>query len=169
MFKRFFKRKSKHESKKLESKKQPYQEISLSQISFNKNFDSPVKILIVDDADINRYVLKRYIEIYKKNHNVLIDIHEAANGLECLEKVKNTDYNIIFMDLIMPFMGGIEATKKIFERKSNQILIIGLTGQIEQDTQEKIKESGMQYCIHKPVEMDTIHSILEIFLLDMNQ
>ncbi len=121
-----------------------------------------LKILIVDDADINRYVLKKYIEIYQQSRGVDISVSEALNGLDCFEKASNDDFTIIFMDLVMPFMNGIEATKKILEKPGHKPVIIGLTGQIEENTKTQIKESGMKYCIYKPVDMQTIHSFLDL-------
>lgn len=168
MFKKFLKKISKKDKDKDKDKDEDksFDIRVLEENIDKKSLDDTIKILIVDDADINRYVLKRYIEIYKKQNDTNIQIDEASNGVSCVEKCKTVNYDIVFMDLIMPFMGGIEAAKKILEGKNKSPVIIGLTGQIEQNTQVLIRESGMKYCIHKPVDISTIHSLLEIFFLN---
>ena len=87
-----------------------------------------INILIVDDAKINRYVLKRYLMRLKKN----ISITEADDGLDCLKKVSENTYDVIFIDLKMPVMDGITATKEIL--KNHKMPIFGVTGQVENES-----------------------------------
>lgn len=65
--------------------------------------------MIVDDTEFNVYALKSLLE------KIIIkaDIQSAGNGIEALKKVKEKEYDLIFMDISMPVMDGISATKEI--------------------------------------------------------
>ena len=116
------------------------------------------KILIVDDAYINRYVLKKFIN--RKNKNIIIE--EAENGLDALNMCRDTDYDIIFMDIKMPIMDGNESAIRIKKIK-NWVKIYGVTGQVyENDLKESIK-SGMDLCLAKPVKYSDVENIIVNF------
>ena len=85
------------------------------------------KHLVVDDTQVNRYIISRFIQKYNKNFH----IDESSNGEDAIEKVKNNNYDLIFMDIRMPGKyNGIETCKIIKNLNVNQI-VIGFTGQIE--------------------------------------
>jgi len=91
----------------------------------------------------------------------------ANNGQEAVEMVSRGSYELIFMDLQMPVMGGIDATKGIrgnFNLK-NQPAIIAMTGHALTGVKEECKESGMNAFLTKPVSLDdfrrTIPACLE--------
>ena len=108
--------------------------------------------LIVDDAQINRYIIKRYL--LKYNTTFIID--EAMNAESSVNYAKNNDYDIIFMDIKMPGKyDGIEASKLIREFKPNQT-IYGFTGQVEE---KNIKT--MNRIIEKPTSRQEILKILD--------
>lgn len=111
------------------------------------------KVLIVDDASINRYVLKKYIERIDKN---IISL-EAETGMVCLEILKHhDDIDIIFLDLIMPGISGLDTTIEI--RKYNKsIIIYGVTGQIE--SREKLLSIGMNGVFFKPLNYNELKNI----------
>lgn len=115
-------------------------------------------ILIVDDADINRYVLKKYIS--KLMPNVVLD--EASNGIESVDMAKTKHYDIIFMDIKMPGLDGIGATEMI-SKNDPCSLIYGVTGQIEKESVMKALSSGMKGCIAKPLDRNEIYRILNDF------
>jgi CheY-like chemotaxis protein len=80
------------------------------------------KILIVDDVDVNRLLLNELLSDFN------IDILEADNGKECINIfINNSDISLIFMDIQMPLMNGIEATKYIRENLNKDIPIIAVT------------------------------------------
>jgi CheY-like chemotaxis protein len=111
--------------------------------------------LIVDDAKINRYIIKRYLEKY--NSSFIID--EVSNGEDAVEKSRYNDYTIIFMDIKMPGKyDGIQASNIIKAFKPNQI-IIGLTGQVE-NTNVK----SMYRILAKPTDRQELISIIEEIL-----
>lgn len=113
------------------------------------------KVLIVDDAQINRYVLKSYIQHI--NPNIIIE--EACSGIQAVDMAKIVDYDIIFMDVKMPGMSGNEATRTILLTKPETI-IYGVTGQIENISIKHAIDSGMKRCLAKPLERSDIEKIL---------
>jgi len=119
-----------------------------------------INILIVDDAKINRYVLRRYIMRLKKN----ISIMEAENGLDAITKVAENTFDIIFMDIKMMPINGIDATKEILKiHKNIPPLIIGVTGQVEQETVSIALNIGMKNILSKPVSISELHNIFNTF------
>ncbi|WP_159021517.1 response regulator [Formosa sp. L2A11] len=105
------------------------------------------KILVVDDNHINLLVTKKTLE----THGILVDI--ATNGLESLEQVKHTDYDIILMDVNMPIMNGIEATNKI--RKLNKpVTIIALTAVTQDEEENRFEDAQFDDAIVKPYKMN---------------
>ncbi len=74
-----------------------------------------INLLIVDDRDIIRDGLKL---IFSNSKNIKVK-GEASDGNEALELIKENDYDVVLMDINMPNMNGIEATKKIKKLKSN--------------------------------------------------
>lgn len=81
------------------------------------------EILIVDDITINRLLIKESIKLIPN-----LQIKEMGNGQECIDGITNNT-KIILMDVMMPVMDGITATK-IIKNNFPNIIIIGITGQI---------------------------------------
>lgn len=114
------------------------------------------RILIVDDVTVNRYILKKYI--LRISDTYVID--EAINGEICLQMHKSCPYDIIFMDIKMPGMSGIECTKYIRE-KDKKVKIYGITGQVERDIVRDAIHNGMDMCIGKPLDIKSIRNIIQ--------
>lgn len=104
------------------------------------------EILIVEDQVSNQIVISKYL-----NTMGITKIDIANNGEEAIRKVlsKNKKYNIILMDIMMPVMDGIEATKGIMKIDSGNV-IVGITADAIRDVNECIK-IGMKDIIIKPV------------------
>lgn len=81
------------------------------------------KILIVDDEEHIREVLKEYAEF--EGH----DVSEACDGMQAVEMAKNTDYDIIVMDVMMPKLDGFSACKEIRKLKSTPVLMLSARGE----------------------------------------
>lgn len=108
-------------------------------------------VLIVDDNASKRIVIRLLLESYQEeNPSVNFKIDEAENGLKAVQKAQITPYKMIFMDIMMPEMNGIEATKEIreFDKK---VLIIAASA-VEDDQQKQIMlKSGAEDYISKPI------------------
>ncbi|MDH5367232.1 MAG: ATP-binding protein [Cyclobacteriaceae bacterium] len=115
-----------------------------------------VKVLLVEDNDINRLYAANILKKWKCNYQI------AENGLIATEKVKKGNYNIILMDVQMPVMDGIEATKIIRKMPDpiNIIPIIALTANVIKGDDEKYKKAGMNDYLSKPFLPEDLFDIL---------
>lgn len=107
-------------------------------------------VLLVEDNKVNQVVAKRLLEKAGIGH---VDI--AANGEEALSLIKENVYQIIFMDVQMPVMDGITATKKIREF-NRDVYIIGLSANAFLEDQENAIKVGMNDYIAKPIHYNTL-------------
>jgi two-component system sensor histidine kinase/response regulator len=115
-----------------------------------------IKILVVEDNVINQELIKALL------NEMGCDIEIANNGLEAVEKVKDstTKYQIIFMDLQMPKMGGLEATKIIRSDLDKRIPIIALTAAVTSEDKAASLEAGMNDFLTKPIQVDQLEEII---------
>jgi len=123
-------------------------------------------ILIAEDERINRLALKRILE--KSGYRVL----EAENGVEALKILETETPDCILMDIQMPEMDGIEATKLIRDKqkygKKSAIPIIALTAYTMPEDREKINAAGLDDYISKPVNMDYLIKSISRFVTNEN-
>lgn len=100
-------------------------------------------ILLVEDNEINVYVTKKFLERWG------LKIEVAVNGLDAVEKARSQKYKLILMDLHMPVMDGLEATRLI--REFDQTTpIIGLSADVMTDNSTKLSSLGMNDFVTKP-------------------
>ena len=106
----------------------------------------PLSILLVDDIDTNRQMA---LEVLAK---MGYDADGATNGFEAIEQTQNKAYDLVFMDIQMPGMDGIEATRIILRNadSSRRPRIIAVSGHALQKDQEACREAGMDDFISKP-------------------
>ena len=113
------------------------------------------QILLVEDNLINVMVCKQILE--KEELNVSV----ANDGLQGVEMVKNSHFDVVLMDIQMPIMDGYTATKEI--RKFNKnIPIIALSASVFMEVKDQIEESGMNGFIFKPFHPDDLLSQIEV-------
>lgn len=112
-------------------------------------------ILVLDDASINRYILNKYI----KKLRPLINVDEACNGQEAIAMSNQKEYDIILLDIKMPGMNGIEASKVILNNRPDTI-IYGVTGQIESNSLKMAENAGIRKCLGKPICLADLESLL---------
>lgn len=109
------------------------------------------KILVCDDASGNRYVLVKYMQ----RKNCLVD--EAINGLDAIKKIEeNGQYDIIWMDIQMPKMDGLECTRILREKYNYDGVIIGITGYVDPDSFNRCIQAGMTHVIGKPIDKEIL-------------
>ncbi len=110
----------------------------------------PFKILIVEDNLVNKEILTKFLLKlgYKSEF--------ALNGLEAFEKFENSDFDLIFMDIDMPRMNGIECTKMIRGSNKPQPIIIAFTANAIEGNKEKYLGEGMNDYITKPLYMNLL-------------
>lgn len=117
------------------------------------------KILVVEDNEMNRLVVNNFLSPYTEN------ITEAENGNQAVDLLSKSNFDIVLMDLQMPFMDGIEATKIIRNELQLKIPIIGVSANAFQSEIEKCIENGMDDYITKPFKeeklLEKINKLLE--------
>lgn len=116
------------------------------------NASSIKKILIVEDNQINAIVLKRILQKYH------FDTYVAENGKLGVEAVSSYKPDLILMDINMPIMNGIEATKMIrsLSDEFNNIPIFAVTADITEETNKISILAGMNEYVKKPVDVDEL-------------
>jgi signal transduction histidine kinase len=114
-------------------------------------------ILHVEDVDINRIIATAILEEY----DCVID--EAENGKIAVEKAKNNNYNLILMDMQMPVMDGLTATKEI--RKAGiDVPIIAMTANAFREDAERCIKAGMNDHISKPIDANVFLRVVGNYL-----
>lgn len=127
--------------------------------SLNNNF----KILVVDDDEINIFLVKTILkEILPSAF-----LFEAINGKEALDVYFKEEPDLIFLDIQMPEMNGLEVTKAIRSSEQNKkTIIIALTAGTMKGDKEKCLEIGMDDYASKPFVKDTIANLINKWLLN---
>lgn len=124
------------------------------------------KILLVDDNNINRRVMGQLLK------GMDLEVVEAVDGFDAIEKVKQQFFSMIFMDILMPGMDGYETSRRIRELDgvSGSIPIIAVTANDEQSTKEKMVEYGMNGVLTKPLKKEDLNKLLnEYFQASENE
>jgi len=121
-------------------------------------------VLVAEDNIINQKLIKRTLE------DLGLTITIASNGLEAFQKRKDGNFDLIFMDIQMPFLDGMEATKEIleYEEDYNQphIPILALTANALKGDRERFLTAGLDEYTTKPLVRSEIIALLNHFLAD---
>jgi CheY-like chemotaxis protein len=120
---------------------------------FGKQY--PLRILVAEDNPVNQKLTERVLN--KLGYKAQI----VENGQEALQAVMNEQFDVVLMDVQMPEMDGLEATRQIREQVTTQPIIIAMTANAIQGDREACLEAGMNDYISKPVILETLVSILE--------
>lgn len=117
----------------------------------------PLSILLVEDDNVNQKVIS--LMLRERGHFVEV----ANNGLEALCLHKTNQYDVILMDIQMPEMDGIEATKQIRESEGTdrRIPIIALTAFALKGDRERFLSMGMDEYVPKPVKMEDLLYVID--------
>lgn len=103
-----------------------------------------VRVLLVDDSEDVRRLLKRVVS----DDSEITIVGEACNGQEAVEKVRDTEPDVVVMDVQMPVMGGIQATREIKERWPD-VSILGCTSSNDRTTAREMARAGASANIDK--------------------
>ena len=113
-------------------------------------------VLIVDDQAGVRYLLE--ILVREMGHRV----HVGQNGVEAVEKVRSVKPDLVFMDVRMPVMGGLEALGKI-KKIAPLTEVIMMTAYSAEDTATIAMQKGAMMCMSKPFDVEEVKHILDNF------
>jgi len=124
----------------------------------------PLRILLCDDNAINQKVASRILQSIGYQSDI------AGNGREALDALDKKAYDLIFMDVMMPEMDGLEATRAIRERQKDRaahpnyparIVIVAMTAQAMQGDREKCLAAGMDDYLAKPILPKDVRATIE--------
>lgn len=118
------------------------------------------RILVVDDNRVNLKVAKALFETFSAK------VTAVDSGFEAIEKVKSgEEYDLIFMDHMMPGMDGVETAKKIWELQGeNRTPIIALTANAGEEVEKLFAEAGLNDFIPKPIVMKHLNFVMQKWL-----
>lgn len=107
-------------------------------------------ILVVEDNPINIAFIHRLLS----EHKLSMDM--ARDGTQALEKLKNTAYNLVLIDLEMPGMNGYQITENIRKEMKNDVPIIAMTANSVAEEKKRCLDMGINDCISKPVSSELL-------------
>ena len=124
---------------------------------FNNKKIPQLKILVVDDDVLNQ----RMMQLLLTREGHLVDL--VSNGLEAFEAIKVKTYDVVFMDLQMPVMDGIEASRRIreWENGGQHTFLVALTASYLPEIGPSLFDSGMDNYISKPLDVAQVQRLLK--------
>ena len=125
-----------------------------------------LRILVAEDDEINQKLMKKIA--LRNNLTIVI----ADNGQEALDKLKTGQFDVILMDIMMPIMDGVEATKKIRAGeagpKNKNMPIIAVTAHALHEKKQEFMEAGMNYVITKPIDTKDLICSIQREIINLN-
>ena len=115
----------------------------------------PLRILLAEDNAINQLLATKML------NTIGYEPAKAENGVEVLEMMNAERFDLILMDVQMPEMDGLEATRHIRTKNNNQPVIIAMTANAMQSDQEECLKAGMDDYLSKPVRVDTLKEMIQ--------
>ena len=104
------------------------------------------KVLIVDDSKLMRIIIKKILS----NDDLFVVTCEAGNGIEALSEIERDVPDIIFLDIEMPEMDGVEALKEIRAKYSTKVVVVSSVAQMGSSRAAEVNQLGADAIIEKP-------------------
>jgi two-component system sensor histidine kinase/response regulator len=117
-----------------------------------------LRLLLAEDNSVNQTLAIRVLE--KLGHHVAL----AVNGVEAIEMFRRKPFDLVLMDIQMPVMGGVEATRRIREAELNtgtHIPIIAMTAHAMAGDEEKYLQAGMDGYVSKPIQVNLLRAQID--------
>ena len=128
----------------------------ISNLSHRKKSKKNLKILVAEDDLYNRFTIKEMlINLGYRESNIVI----VENGVRCVQEARENTYDVILMDIVMPEMGGLEASRRIKRLKSPP-MIIAVSAATQPSDKDKIQHSGIDGYVPKPIIRDKLEASL---------
>ena len=122
-----------------------------------------LSVLVAEDSEVNQFIIRELLAKWG------IEIAVAANGLEAVEAFKEQEFDLILMDIQMPEMDGLEATRRIRSLQNDESVheeceIVGLSAHAMSGDRERYMAEGMVDYLTKPIRTEELRKILEACL-----
>ncbi|MEP3345062.1 MAG: ATP-binding protein [Litoreibacter sp.] len=118
-----------------------------------------LRVLAAEDNKTNQLVFRKMLK------EITLDLTVANNGVEAVNAFRQENFDLIFMDISMPEMDGMEASRAIrqieSERGTNPIPIIAMTAHAMDGDEERIKDAGLSHYLTKPLKKAKIHDVIK--------
>lgn len=128
---------------------------------FSKRY--PLRILVVEDNHVNQRLTERILKKMGYHYDA------AWNGHEAIEKISKISYDLILMDVQMPEMDGLEATRRIRLQFGSQLVVIAMTANAMQSDRDQCLQAGMDDYISKPIKLDDLIGLIEKWAITLQQ
>ena len=122
-----------------------------------------LSVLVAEDSEVNQFIIRELLAKWG------IEIAVAANGLEAVEAFKEQEFDLILMDIQMPEMDGLEATRRIRSLQNDESVheeceIVGLSAHAMSGDRERYMAEGMVDYLTKPIRTEELRKILDACL-----
>ncbi|MFK5708828.1 response regulator transcription factor [Lysinibacillus boronitolerans] len=118
------------------------------------------RILVVDDEEILRMLIRETLE------DLEFDIDEAEDGEEALKKMKESTYDLMILDYMMPNLTGIEVIELLPQEIKKSMPILMLTAKSQESDRQKVFDLGADYFMSKPFSPVKLMNLVEAILND---
>ncbi|NJN36805.1 MAG: response regulator [Nitrospiraceae bacterium] len=118
----------------------------------------PLSVLVAEDNATNQTVIRKLLE--RDGHEVVI----VDNGEQAVETLMKREFDIVLMDINMPVMNGLDATKlyRFASLGGRRVPIYALTADVTEETRLRCKEAGMDGCLHKPIDQEELGEVFRL-------
>jgi CheY-like chemotaxis protein len=126
--------------------------------------DQAWTFLVADDHPVNRLLFKQVLQNAWPHSRIL----EAVNGQKTLDLLRSQEVDLVIIDMVMPVMDGIDATRLIRQddaERINRVPILGLTANVNPLDLERFKSAGLSDVMLKPFEPEKLCERIEQLLL----
>ncbi len=118
-----------------------------------------MRVLLAEDAEILRKLIRRMLE------KLGVEVESAENGRVAVDKVLSLPFDLVLMDMQMPVMDGVEATRTI-RKQAIEVPIIALTANIMEKHREQFVEAGCDGFLTKPIDRERLETTLRRYFVD---
>jgi CheY-like chemotaxis protein len=116
-------------------------------------------VLLVEDDALNLEVTEGLLE------DCGLVVHSAANGAQAVERARRVNYDLILMDIQMPVLDGIEATRQIRRLQNNPAVpILAFTANVFAEDEARCREAGMNGFVGRPIESEALYEAMLVAL-----
>jgi CheY-like chemotaxis protein len=116
-----------------------------------------MRILLAEDNPVNVKLMKVHLEAFGCTFDTV------ANGQDACDALKKNNYDAVLMDVQMPIMNGLDATKMIREEINSQVPIIAVTASALQEELKKCYQAGMDDILSKPINAEALKEKLRLW------